>query len=322
MCKNSPISICLYVTVGLLCSGFFETTSGLNQKGNKAFKQKHYSTALEAYQKAQVRSPEQPEIRYNLGTTLYQVDKYREAASELESGLAKAKTNDLKANAWYNFGNANYRLGQFDQSIEAYRNALDLNPDDQDAKFNLELLQKKKAAFEMKQSKRDKERKEKPPQSRSQQKKDQNQGGGQNKKDEESQGESKENENDQQTQGKTEQKEEEQRNEADQVPAKKEDKPDEEKPQPLGQEEKKEEASKGDELKSPGREAPQVPEESPKDGKEIKDIPSRPLYQGQMSRQDALRILDALKDSEQELQVLRRPQTNRQAREHEPLKDW
>ena len=45
----------------------------------------------------------------------------------------------------------------------------------------------------------------------------------------------------------------------------------------------------------------------------------KPLLQGQMSKENALRILDALKESEQELQSLRQP---RRQSDREPLKDW
>ena len=49
--------------------------------------------------------------------------------------------------------------------------------------------------------------------------------------------------------------------------------------------------------------------------------PGKPLLQGQMSREDAFRILEALRQTEQQLQpVLRRPIEKQ--KEREPLKDW
>ena len=99
-CRIIPLG--LWVAVFLLFSGFFKTTTGLNQEGNKNYESKKYESALEAYRKAQVRRPDQPEIRYNAGTTLYQMDQFQEAATQLEQSLALSKTNELKARAYYN----------------------------------------------------------------------------------------------------------------------------------------------------------------------------------------------------------------------------
>ena len=88
-----------YAPIFLLFSGFFQTTSGLNQKGNKEYQEKHYDTALDSYRKAQVKNPEDPDVRYNLGTTLYQLDQFQDAERELQSALSSTKTKELKASA-------------------------------------------------------------------------------------------------------------------------------------------------------------------------------------------------------------------------------
>ena len=90
------------------------------------------------------------------------------SVSQLEQSLSRAQSKELKAKAWYNFGNTQYRLGQFDKAIEAYRNALNLNPNDLDAKYNLELLQKKKKLFDIKQKEREQKQKPKPQQQKQQ----------------------------------------------------------------------------------------------------------------------------------------------------------
>ena len=48
--------------------------------------------------------------------------------------------------------------------------------------------------------------------------------------------------------------------------------------------------------------------------------PQKALLQGQMSHQDAYRVLDALKTSEQQIQILRHP--SKPQKEREPEKDW
>ena len=321
----STLLICF--PISLLCCGFLDTTTSLNQKGNKNYNEKRYETALEAYRKAQIKNPDLPEVRYNLGTTLYQLDQFQEAETQLQQALANAKTNELKATAWYNFGNTQYRLGQFDKATESYKEALKLNPNDKDAKFNLELLQKKKALFQNKQNKREQDRKQNPPPSQ-QQKQQQQKGGGQDQK-QQNKSQSPQNKQDQQQQDKNQK--EGQQSQQDQEKGQKEEKPKDEgnqdKSENPEQDEQKKDESKKDQDKNEGQEPRNEPEtpaqfqpdqEGPKP--EQAGQTQAPLLQGQMSQENALRILNALKESEQGLQILRQPKQKQN--EREPLKDW
>lgn len=322
-----------------LFSGWFETSTGLNQKGNKNYKDKRYETALDAYRKAQVQKPDQPETRYNLGTTLYQMDEFQEAEGNLAKAIQNAKTKELKAQAWYNYGNTQYRLGQFEKAIDAYRKALELNPEDKDAKFNLELLQKKKGLFENKQNQRDKENQKKPPQQQNKnqqqqrQQQQKNQGGGGDQQDKNQQGQG--NQGEGQGQDKKEEQEEKSQDEKEGGQNQK-DMPQKRQEQGGGEEEKqegeKQEQGKQEEGEDEGDQKQNQPGQeitpmsiSPLDQSgakpdETAQGPQKALLQGQMSREQAYHILDALKTSEQQIQILRRP--SKPQKEHTPEKDW
>lgn len=311
---GNPVFVCLSILV--LFSGFMKTTSGLNQKGSKSYEEKRYVSALDSYRKAQIKSPDNPTVRYNLGTTLYQLDQFQEAEMQLQFALANAKTKELKATAWYNYGNTQYRLGQFDKAIEAYKEVLELNPNDKDAKFNLELLQKKKRVFESKQNKRDSQRKDKPPQSQQQQKQEGGGGHGQEKSPSQGQGDQGA------SQGQEEGKEEHQvgRQQGEQIQEKTEQKPEERESEEKKKDAERQESPKGKEEGkplAPARFEPGGEEQKPEEDQEQEK--RAPILQGQMSQENALRILSALKESEQELQLLRRP---RKQSDQEPLKDW
>jgi Ca-activated chloride channel homolog len=303
--------------VWILATGFIKTPTGLNKKGNRLYEEKKYESALEAYRDAQIRNPDQSEIRYNLGTSLYQLDQFQEAEVELEQALSGAKTKELQAQAWYNYGNIQYRLGQFEKAIEAYKKTLDLNPDDQDAKYNLEVLQKKKSMFEQKQEERDDQRKNQPNQ---QQQEQQSQGGGQGQ----------EQQQDQQSQGQGDQEESE--SQQSQAQEGEQEKDQQDPSQQGGQQQDQDEGEEKD--SRPFGEQQEEPKDEPKDQagqqqqqeqqkkeqNQRNQQQQRPLLQGQMAQSDAMRILDALRETEQQLQMLRRP-TNPQP-EREPLKDW
>lgn len=70
----------------------------------------------------------------------YRAGLYEQAAASLEP----VKTPD----ALYNRGNALARLGQHPQAMASYQQALELDPDHEDARYNLELLQQQQQQSE------------------------------------------------------------------------------------------------------------------------------------------------------------------------------
>jgi len=157
----------------VLFSGFIETPRGLNKQGNEDFAQKKYQSALEDYQKAKVKAPEDGAIRYNLGTALYQTNQYKDARQEFQKAVELSKDDpELRAKSYYNLGNTEYRLGNFEGAIKNYKEALKLNPKDVDAKSNLEFVQNKKSMFD---KKNDEQKKNNPQQNQQQDKQNQDQ---------------------------------------------------------------------------------------------------------------------------------------------------
>lgn len=151
---------CLFMVMTMILLGtnpaFGDSFSSLNKKGNKAYKrglellqkgEKNEFTealeqALKSYKDAEIEKPESPELSYNLGNVLYQQEKYQDA---LERYFKASGSEELKhqAQAYYNLGNAFYRSGKYPEAIQAYQKCLELTPEDEDAKYNLEFVRKK-----------------------------------------------------------------------------------------------------------------------------------------------------------------------------------
>ncbi len=304
-----PLSLVLF-------SAFFDSPSSLNQKGNQLFEEKRYQSALETYRKAQVKKPAQPEILYNLGTTLYQVNQFQEAEEKLQKAIAQNPSDkSFLARNWYNYGNALYRLGQFDKAIDAYKKTLDLDPKDKDAKHNLEILLKKKGLFEKKESERSKQSPKKS-EKKNESQSAEGQGGGsgqEGKKDQptnQEQGE--ENKKPAPSEGNKE------------APAGGAEKGQEKSPKPSNAETKKDESKEKDQKdrNKPNELQGEIPTKPAEDqtAKAAGAKENTPLLQGQMSKEDAYRILEALRDSEKELQVLRKPKASQNP--ERPDRDW
>lgn len=109
-----------------------------NNAGNSMYEEGNFGGALQAYQAAQVVEPDSPEFYFNAANALIQLQEYDKAVSALELSLQNAD-DALKAQAYYSMGNIYYLQEQYTEAIDAYRQVLLINPDDEDARHNLEL---------------------------------------------------------------------------------------------------------------------------------------------------------------------------------------
>ena len=112
-------------------------------EGNRAYAEEKYDEANDKYRDAQVDNPESPIIHFNVGDALYQKNNYEEALKSYQSAVQKTNDPQLQAQGYYNLGNALFRMDKWQESIAAYQQALKLDPNDEDAKFNLEYVRRK-----------------------------------------------------------------------------------------------------------------------------------------------------------------------------------
>ncbi|MCB0155823.1 MAG: tetratricopeptide repeat protein [Anaerolineae bacterium] len=112
-----------------------------NNSGNEAYQAEQYPQALEEYTHAKQEDPELVEPYYNSGNTLHRQGELENAAVQLQEVLRSASEGqeELAQNSFYNLGNTYFKQQDWTEAIDAYRRALLLNPNDQDAKHNLEL---------------------------------------------------------------------------------------------------------------------------------------------------------------------------------------
>jgi tetratricopeptide (TPR) repeat protein len=112
------------------------------KEGNELYSQEKYDEANNKYRDALLENPESPIIHFNIGDVLYKKKNYEEAIKSFD----KSTSSDdvlLQSKSYYNLGNTLYRMGKLPESIQMYKKALELNPDDEDAKYNLEYVRAK-----------------------------------------------------------------------------------------------------------------------------------------------------------------------------------
>lgn len=98
-----------------------------------------YDQALEGFAERQTERPDDPELNLNVGAAHYKLDDFESADSQFYRAAAIGD-DELRSHALYNLGNSAYRQGKLEDAIDFYRASLEANPDDVDAKFNLEFV--------------------------------------------------------------------------------------------------------------------------------------------------------------------------------------
>ncbi|MDZ7342933.1 MAG: tetratricopeptide repeat protein [candidate division KSB1 bacterium] len=112
-------------------------------EGNRYFAEGKFDEANNKYRDAQIDNPESPIIHFNIADALYKKRKYEEALESYRQAIQNTDDVKLQAQAYYNIGNTLYRLNKWPESILAYQQALKLDPNDHDAKYNLEYVRAK-----------------------------------------------------------------------------------------------------------------------------------------------------------------------------------
>ncbi|MBD3343950.1 MAG: tetratricopeptide repeat protein, partial [Chitinivibrionales bacterium] len=136
-----------------------------NRKANKLYKEGKYEEALRLYEDALLEAPGNPALKMNRGSASYKLKKFDQAEEDYMSALSQEDV-EARADLHYNLGNILYRQGQqlmqrgqpqasekFKLALENYIKTLDIDPNDQDAKWNLQLTQEMIKQLEKQQQK-------------------------------------------------------------------------------------------------------------------------------------------------------------------------
>ncbi len=237
------LTLAVVVAMAFLTTTVYaDKTHSLNKKANRLYEKGMFQEALKMYEDALLEAPGDEKLKMNKGSALYQLGNF-EGAEQSFSGALSLKDEKARADLHYNLGNTLYRQGEkmmmsggqgaqekFKAALENYIKALDIRPNDRDAKWNVQLTQARLEQLKNQQQNQDKDQKKKDQQNKDNQNQDQ-----QDKQDQQDQNQDKQNQQD-----KKDQNQQDQRDQSKDPNDQKKD----QQPQPQPQDQSKEQQSK------------------------------------------------------------------------------
>jgi len=150
-----------------------------NSEAAELYNEGKYEKARAAFMRAKDLAGEEGEdsrrLHYNIGTTFYKEGNYEEAEKEFNRA-AGAGDPELREKAFYNLGNVYFKKAMQDRKIETlekaveyYQKALELNQENEKARFNIEVVRRHLDMKQQQQQKQSQSREQKSGQQEQQQ---------------------------------------------------------------------------------------------------------------------------------------------------------
>lgn len=119
-----------------------EASKNHTYDANENLTQNDFITAEGDYRKAISKSGENIAAPYNLGRAYYNRESFTEAFGRFKTAGEKAKEKPEKHKAYHNLGNVFMKNKEYGKAVEAYKQSLRSNPNDDETRYNLALAKK------------------------------------------------------------------------------------------------------------------------------------------------------------------------------------
>lgn len=135
-----------YIVFILACMSWISAFSQndarpLIEKGNSFYEKKDFRNAAVQYKHACQLDSLSFDAWYNFGNALCNMKKYILATDAYDKAMKLTADKNLKANIFHNVGNMECEQKHYEKAIRLYKQALILNPTDEDTRYNLAFAQ-------------------------------------------------------------------------------------------------------------------------------------------------------------------------------------
>lgn len=113
-------------------------------RGNREYNQDDFQKAEAQYRTALSEEENSVKANYNLGNALYQQKKYDQSRAHFDKIIQNGSaSNSDKASAYHNIGKSYLDEKNYEKAVENFKDALKLNPNDDETRYNYALAKKK-----------------------------------------------------------------------------------------------------------------------------------------------------------------------------------
>ncbi len=105
--------------------GWIDPASDNNEEGVQLYNEEKHDEAISKFTDAQSYVQESQSLNFNIANTHYKKGKFPEAEKSFKDTM-KTKDNTLKSKANYNIGNTMYKQGKFKEALDFYKKAIGL----------------------------------------------------------------------------------------------------------------------------------------------------------------------------------------------------
>jgi Ca-activated chloride channel family protein len=176
--RKQDRSVFLTALMLFIFSGFTSAQADKKfiREGNREYDKEKFSESEISYRRAIDKNKESSDAVFNTGDALYKQKKFEEAGKQFIENHNMNEDKKKKSSSLYNLGNSLLMANKVQESIDAYKGSLKLNPKNTDAKYNLAYAQDLlKQQEQQKQQQQQQQNQDKKNQNKDQQdKKDQN----------------------------------------------------------------------------------------------------------------------------------------------------
>ena len=148
VCDGRDSAIRAYICLFVALMSFFTLPSMAQndrnyiRSGNKLYRQQNWVKAEAEYRKALSVNGDNPQALYNLGCALMMQNKDSAAIEQYQKAGKVEKTPSRKAQIFHNIGVICQNHKMYGEAIEAYKESLRNNPNDDETRYNLALCKR------------------------------------------------------------------------------------------------------------------------------------------------------------------------------------
>lgn len=112
-------------------------------EAQEALSENDFASAEASYRKAIAKDPSNLTAKYNMGNLYYNKDKSLNAEQRLKEAGEIAATKEEKHRIYHNLGNSYMQQEKYQEAVDAFKDALRNDPNDEETRYNLALAKKK-----------------------------------------------------------------------------------------------------------------------------------------------------------------------------------